>query len=133
MRRCAMTLTPRIPLGMLTPQEERIHAAVEGTLREICRRLTLLWLEFFDVEGESEAKAAEAIEVGSRYVDELMNWLDWSLWLRCEPACGLGDICHLSSWPFLAGEDPDDLTPRCVSPIDLVRFRHTNSSTIVVA
>ena len=89
MRRCAMTLTPRIPLGMLTPQEVRIHAAVEGTLREICRRLTLLWLEFFDVEGESEAKAAEAIEVGGRHVDELMNWLDWSLWLRCEPACGL--------------------------------------------
>jgi len=90
MRRCAMTQTSRIPLGMLTPQEVRIHAAVEGTLHEICRRLTLLWLEFFDVEGESEATAAEAIEVGSRHVDELMNWLDWSLWLRCEPACGLG-------------------------------------------
>ena len=90
MRRCATTLTSRIPLGMLTPQEVRIHAAIEGTLREICRRLTLVWLEFFDVEGESEAKAVEAIEVGSRHVDELMSWLDWSLWLRCEPACGFG-------------------------------------------
>ena len=88
-RRCATTLTSHIPLGMLTPQEVRIHAAVEGTLREICRRLTLAWLEFFDVEGESEAKAAEAIEVGSRHINELMSWLDWSLWLRCEPACGL--------------------------------------------
>ena len=89
-RRCATTQTSRIPLGMLTPQEVRIHAAVEGTLREICRRLALTWLEFFDVEGESEAKAAEAIEVGKRHIDELMSWLDWSLWVRCSPACGFG-------------------------------------------
>ena len=89
-RRCAMTLTSRIPLGKLTPQEVRIHAAVEGTVREICRRLTLAWLEFFDVEGECEAKAAEAIGLGSGHVNELMTWLDWSLWLRCDPACGFG-------------------------------------------
>ena len=89
-RRCATTQTSGIPLGMLTPQEVRIHAAVEGTLREICRRLTLAWMEFFDVEGESSAQAAEAIEVGRMHIDELMSWLDWSLWVRCSPACGLG-------------------------------------------
>ena len=89
-RRCATTQTSGIPLGMLTPQEVRIHAAVEGTLREICRRLTLAWLEFFDVEGESSVQAAVAIEVGRRHIDELMSWLDWSLWVRCEPTCGFG-------------------------------------------
>jgi hypothetical protein len=89
-RRCATTLTSRIPLGMLTPQEVRIHAAVENTLHEICRRLALLWAHFFDVEGADEAKAAEVIEVGYGHIDELMSWLDWSLWVRCEPACGLG-------------------------------------------
>jgi hypothetical protein len=89
-RRCATTLTSRIPLGMLTLQEVRIHGAVENTLREICRRLGLLWADFFDVEGADEAKAAEVIEVGHRQIDELMSWLGWSLWVRCEPACGLG-------------------------------------------
>ena len=89
-RRCATTQTSRIPLGMLTPQELRIHAAVEGTLREICRRLTLVWLEFFDIEEKSEADAVKAIEVGRGHVDELMSWLDWSVWVRCEPACSLG-------------------------------------------
>ena len=64
-RRCATTLTSRIPLGLLTPQEVRIHAAVENTLREICRRLALLWVDFFDVEGADEAKAVEVIEVGT--------------------------------------------------------------------
>ena len=89
-RRCATTLTSPIPLGMLTQQEVRIHAAVENTLREICRRSALLWTQFFDVEEADEAKAAEVIEVGYRHIDELMGWLDWSLWVRCEPACGLG-------------------------------------------
>ena len=148
--RCTTTLTLHIPLGMLMPQEVQIHAAVEGTVREICRRLMLAWFEFFDVEGESEAKAAEAIEVGSRHVNELMTWLEWLLWLRCDPACGFGvcnstlkfllphelppfsvqEICHLPSWPFSAGEDPYDLMPCCVSPVDLVRFRHKDPSTV---
>jgi hypothetical protein len=88
MRRCSTTQTSGIPVGLLTPQEVRIHAAVEGTLREICRRLVLVWTEFFDIEGNGEAEAAKAIEVGRRHVDELMSWLGWSVWLRCEPACG---------------------------------------------
>ena len=92
-RRCATTQTSGIPLGMLTPQEVRIHAAVENTLREICRRLGILWAHFFDVEGADEVKAAEAIEVGHKHIDELMSWLDWSVWVRCEPACGLG-VCQ---------------------------------------
>jgi hypothetical protein len=89
-QRCSTTQTSRILVGILTQQEVRIRAAVEGTLHEICRRLVLVWLEFFDVERESEAKAAEAIDVGREHIDELMNWLDWSLWLRCEPACNFG-------------------------------------------
>jgi hypothetical protein len=93
-RRCATTQTSLIPLDALTPQEARIHAAVEGTLREICRRLTLVWLEFFDIEAQGEARAAEAIDVGRRHVEELMSWLDWSLWTRCSPACGLGVRLH---------------------------------------
>ncbi|KAI9435514.1 hypothetical protein H4582DRAFT_2130500 [Lactarius indigo] len=47
-QRCATTQTSLIPLGMLTPQEVRIHAAVENTIQEICRRLVLVWVEFFD-------------------------------------------------------------------------------------
>lgn len=89
-RRCATTLTSGIPLGMLTPQEVRIHAAVENTLREICRRLAFLWAHFFDVEGADEEKVAEVIEVGHGHIDQLMSWLDWSQWVRCEPACSLG-------------------------------------------
>jgi len=92
--RCATAKTSHIPLGMLTPQEARIHAAVENTLHEICRRLVLVWVEFFDVEAADEVRSTEATEVGRGHIEELMAWLDWSLWVRCEPGCSLG-VCRL--------------------------------------
>ena len=88
-QRCA-THTSHIPLAMLTPQEARIYAAVRNTLHEICRKLVLVWVEFFDVEATDEARATISIEVARAHVDELMAWLDWSVWVRCKPECGLG-------------------------------------------
>ena len=102
--RCATTQTSLIPLGRLTPQEARIHAAVENTLHEICRRLVLMWVEFFDVEAADEVRAKEAIEIAHRHSEELMGWLDWSAWVRCEPGCGLG-VCRLVSYRFLVRAD----------------------------
>ncbi|KAI9454662.1 hypothetical protein BJY52DRAFT_713339 [Lactarius psammicola] len=116
LQRCATTQTSHIPLSMLTPQEARIHAAVENTLGEICRRLVLVWVELFDVEAADEAGAMEASEVARGYIEELMAWLDWSVWIRCEPGCNPGEVCYLPSWPFLMiGGDPYDLVPRCIS------------------
>ncbi|KAI9435515.1 hypothetical protein H4582DRAFT_654668 [Lactarius indigo] len=51
------------------------------------------------------------------HISELMAWLDWSVWVRCEPSCGLGEVCYLPSWPFPIGSDPYDMTPRCVSSL----------------
>ena len=96
--RCATT---HIPLGLLTPQEARIHAAVENTLHEICRRLVLVWAEFFDMEAADEARAKDAIEVAREHVAELMAWLDWSVWVRCGPGCNLGvcrSIFYMPPW-----------------------------------
>ena len=89
-QRCATTQTSHIPLDMLTSQEARIHAAMENTLHEICRRLVLVWVEFFDVEAADEARAVKATEMAYEHIDELMAWLDWSAWVRCEPGCSLG-------------------------------------------
>ncbi|KAF8259926.1 hypothetical protein EI94DRAFT_1750096 [Lactarius quietus] len=114
-RRCATTQTSHISLAMLTPQEARIHAAVENTLHEICRRLVLVWAEFFDVEAADEASATEAVKVAHGHIDELMAWLDWSVWVRCEPVCSLGELCYIPSWPYWVEEDPYNLTPHCLS------------------
>jgi len=117
-QRCATTQTSHIPLGILTPQEARIHAAVENTLHEICRRLVLVWVKFFDVEAADEVGAAEATVVARGHIAELVAWLDWSVWVQCEPGCSLGDICYLSTWPFGLGGNPYDMTPRCISLYD---------------
>ncbi|KAH8977501.1 hypothetical protein EDB92DRAFT_2075767 [Lactarius akahatsu] len=114
-QRCATAQTSHIPLGLLTPQEARIHAAVENTLQEICRRLVVVWVEFFDVEAADEARATDASEMAHEQISELMAWLDWSVWVRCEPRCGLGEVCYVPTWPFPMGGDPYDMTPRCVS------------------
>ncbi|KAG2076603.1 hypothetical protein BDR04DRAFT_1149044 [Suillus decipiens] len=29
-----------------------------------------------------------------------MSWLDWSVWIKCRPACGPEEVCYLSSWPI---------------------------------
>jgi hypothetical protein len=50
--RCVTTQMLHIPLGMLTPQEVRIHAAMESTLGEICWRLVLVGVNA-RVEGAS--------------------------------------------------------------------------------
>jgi len=121
-QRCATTQTSHIPLSILTPQEARIHAAVENTLQEICRRLVLVWVEFFDVEAADEAGATEATAVARRHIEELIAWLDWSVWVRCEPGCGLGEICYVPSWPFHLGGDPYNMTPHCISLDDRARL-----------
>ncbi|KAI9435521.1 hypothetical protein H4582DRAFT_1817493, partial [Lactarius indigo] len=114
-QRCTTAQTSHIPLGTLTPQEARIHAAVENTLHEICRRLVLVWAEFFDVEAADVARATEASEMAHGHISDLMAWLDWSVWVRCEPGCGLGEFCYSPSWPYFEEDDPFDLTPRCRS------------------
>ncbi|KAH9056821.1 hypothetical protein EDB87DRAFT_1686835 [Lactarius vividus] len=114
-QRCTTAQTSHIPLSILTPQEARIHAAIENTLHEICRRLVLVWVEFFDVEAAHEARAMEASEMAHGHISELMAWLDWSEWVRCEPGCGLGEFCYIPSFPYFEEDDPYDLTPRCRS------------------
>ena len=150
-QRCAMTQTSHIPLGTLTLQEARIYAAVENTLHEICRRLVLVWVELFDVEAADEAMADEATGVARGHIEELIAWLDWSVWVRCEPGCSIGvcclilyfslvrtdrclgreqEICYIPSWPFkFIGGDPYDMTPRCISLKDVIPAHSTAAHT----
>ncbi|KAJ7608045.1 hypothetical protein DFH06DRAFT_1149224 [Mycena polygramma] len=30
----------------------------------------------------------------------LMAWLDWSVWVKCRPACGVEETCYLPTWPY---------------------------------
>ncbi|KAI0045169.1 hypothetical protein FA95DRAFT_159148 [Auriscalpium vulgare] len=117
--RCAESQTAHFLLDTMTPQERRIRDAVQGTQTEICRRLGTMWLDAFDIQvWTDEDKISKALGRWRREVGELMAWLGWPEWVRCEPACGVGSMCYVATWPFWLGDDPTDLSPRCISRSD---------------
>ncbi|THH17485.1 hypothetical protein EW146_g3336 [Bondarzewia mesenterica] len=112
---CSTTQTSHIRRDTLTSQEEKILAAVEETLHEICRVLGVMWVHAFDIETATEQLLGELVKGWREQVKSLMNWLDWSMWVRCESACGPESICHIPTWPFRSDEDPNDMTPRSLT------------------
>ena len=144
-QRCARTQTLYVPLGQLTKQERRILDAIEDVLHEICRVLTSMWIDAFDIEVASEEHASMAVQSWRQSVQDLMTWLDWSVWVGCNPACGMEvrvkiviyclehgitkavgqSFCHTPTWPFSQEEDPEDVTPRCIR-----RIRPYNSTFV---
>ncbi|KAG2366998.1 hypothetical protein BDR07DRAFT_1273059 [Suillus spraguei] len=108
---CATTHTTamikKIPL--MTPSERLLFKAVEDTTREICRVTTNMWAVgamsgvdiLFPMELNEESNIAFEIMVDWRQdIEKLMSWLDWSIWIKCQPACGPEEICYLPTWPL---------------------------------
>ncbi|KAI0043674.1 hypothetical protein FA95DRAFT_1628815 [Auriscalpium vulgare] len=122
--RCATTQTGRILDHTLTEQERLIRDAVEGTLREACRRLTGMWVEAFDIERETDMRKREVLQAFATEVEELMTWLDWSVWVKCRPECNPDQMCYIPSWFFYywLDKDPNDMTPRCISKLETSSF-----------
>ena len=87
-KHCASTHTAWAPEALLTPQERVIKGAVEEVLFRICSVLGDIWVDAF---GSEEADVEELEEFLVRWesdISGLMDWLDWSIWLRCDPGCG---------------------------------------------
>ncbi|KAF7293221.1 J domain-containing protein [Mycena chlorophos] len=73
----------------LTASEGLLLKAAQETTREICRTLVNLWAD--GVENVS-------IPRWRREIDRLTAWLDWDVWLTCEPACDI-DVGNMpSAW-----------------------------------
>lgn len=78
------------------------------TNREICRVITRMWAKgvlsgFDDMLPYSVDHAKEAESVLSEWriqLDTLMGWLDWSVWVKCRPACG-PEVCDVGYLAFL--------------------------------
>ena len=86
---CASTHTAWGPETLLTPQEKIIKAAVEEVLLRICGALGSIWLDAFDSEKSSVRELERFLEKWRSDITQLMDWLDWPIWLKCEPACGI--------------------------------------------
>ncbi|KAJ6480551.1 hypothetical protein C8R47DRAFT_1322488 [Mycena vitilis] len=115
----------------LTSSEHLLLDAVDGTNREICRVLVRMWAAgvhagidpLLSHEGYSTLSHLSLIESWRADTQALMVWLDWSVWVKCRPACPVEEMCYLPTWPFFwvqwtTPEGSDDLwkrpQPRCI-------------------
>ena len=87
-KHCASTHTAWAPETSLTPQEKVVKRAVEEVLSQICGVLGDIWVDAFDSEEAGVEELERFLEKWQSDIIELMDWLDWSMWLRCDPACG---------------------------------------------
>ncbi|KAJ7855646.1 hypothetical protein B0H14DRAFT_3448956 [Mycena olivaceomarginata] len=86
--------------------------AVEEVNHEICRMVVGMWNEgvtggLDDVLLPVDPPIAHGSVVLTRKwqttVNDLMTWLDWSVWIKCRPAYGFEEMCYLPTWPFDGG------------------------------
>ncbi|OAX32761.1 hypothetical protein K503DRAFT_776317 [Rhizopogon vinicolor AM-OR11-026] len=107
---CATTHTSFIGTrGILTPSERLLLQAVQETSREICRVITRIWASGF-IAGLDPLYPADQDIPADRIrtlmgewkedIARLMSWLDWSIWVKCRPACGVEEMCYLPTWPI---------------------------------
>ncbi|KAJ4469799.1 hypothetical protein C8R41DRAFT_802073 [Lentinula lateritia] len=107
----ASTSTPTF-----TPSEKLMLSALRATNREICRTITKMWADGVNHRVETSLKISgvnrplKAIyDRWKQDVDALMLWLDWSIWLKCNPTCNTDEMCYLPMSPYLVpGADPTE-------------------------
>jgi hypothetical protein len=135
-RLCATTHTimmiNRIPL--MTSSERLLLKAIEETTREICRVTTNMWAVgvmsgldiLYPIELDEEPNFAQIMNDWRQDIQKLMSWLDWSIWIKCRPACSPEEMCYLPTWPMNVpgrrrqpprnATDADDLADRVGYP-----------------
>lgn len=97
---CATTHTSSLisESDPMTDSEILLLQAVQGTTREICRVITKMWAAGVYVGLDPSLNTKESPDINEvknlwnaweEDLDRLMAWLDWSLWVRCDPGCGL--------------------------------------------
>ncbi|KAL0069445.1 hypothetical protein AAF712_003470 [Marasmius tenuissimus] len=99
----------------LTKSEQLLLASIRTTSKEICRVLVNAWgIGFLARSTGSNSKSANhtsiqgIVTTWQADITRLMEWLDWSMWVKCKPACGDEELCYLPTWPFFGGPPPAD-------------------------
>ncbi|KAF8551386.1 hypothetical protein OG21DRAFT_1381954, partial [Imleria badia] len=109
-KHCATTHTYSMEsdLDSMTDSEKLLLQAVRGTSREICRVVTKMWAAgvYAGIDPVLNTKdspdIAEVTRIWNAWaedLDNLMTWLDWNVWVKCNPGCGPEEMCYLPTWP----------------------------------
>ncbi|KAF7343520.1 hypothetical protein MSAN_01972300 [Mycena sanguinolenta] len=113
----------------MTASERLLLRALDDTNHEICRVVVKMWVAgvhagldpFLPLEALSGHPRQDPLVVIQRWQTDntaLISWLDWAVWVKCQPACGVEQMCYLPTWPFFYN-GPDDHRwerpqPRCI-------------------
>lgn len=84
---CATRHLAHFPVTKFTKQERLLYNATKEALHEICRVHTAAWRDVFDVEEQDASVAERLLAKWKPEFDALIEWLDWPVWMKCEPAC----------------------------------------------
>ncbi|KAJ7762140.1 hypothetical protein B0H16DRAFT_1368950 [Mycena metata] len=95
----------------LTLSEELLLNAVEETNREICRVVVRAWAQgvaaglddALPVDSPTHPDGKALVSTWKADIEQLMAWLDWSVWIKCRPECSFEEMCYLPTWPFMGG------------------------------
>ena len=97
---CATTHTYSMEseLDSMTDAEKLLLKAVRGTSREICRVVTKMWAAGVYAGIDPLLNTKESLDISeithlwnswAEDLSHLMAWLDWNVWVKCNPGCGL--------------------------------------------
>ncbi|TFY52639.1 hypothetical protein EVJ58_g9898 [Rhodofomes roseus] len=128
----ATTVTHRSGVR-LTPQEELLRVSVETVLSRLCSDYGSMFVESMEADEHAPIDSIKALIAGwEDRVVALMEWLDWTEWLRCDQVCASDSVCSMPLWPVsmwmgLGGgmprrpgggrddsDNPEVWKPRCV-------------------
>ncbi|KAH0832968.1 hypothetical protein J3R83DRAFT_11946 [Lanmaoa asiatica] len=107
---CATTHTYSMEseLDAMTDSEKLLFNAVRETSREICRVVTKMWAAgvytgldplLNTKESPDIAEITRLWDTWTEDLNPLMAWLDWNVWVKCNPSCGPEEMCYLPTWP----------------------------------
>ncbi|KAF9526538.1 hypothetical protein CPB83DRAFT_794652 [Crepidotus variabilis] len=120
----------------LSHSEKLLLGAIRETLTEICRVLIGMWAEGAErglaknsvvLSDEDELIGAGLLTLADSWrsrTQGLMNWLDWSSWAACQPACSIEEMCYMSTWPWFMGLSgvisPEEYRPfpKCIRRVE---------------
>ncbi|KAJ6500467.1 hypothetical protein C8R45DRAFT_977819 [Mycena sanguinolenta] len=118
--RCTSQATGFLSDTQMTPQERLLRISVESVLTRLCNDFGVIFAQSSDL---AESKSLNrnprlSIQQWTQRIEDLMEWLDWTVWLRCEEVCPLDHVCSVPMWP-IAWAGPWDsnggsLKPRCM-------------------
>ncbi|KAJ1310735.1 hypothetical protein OPQ81_009257 [Rhizoctonia solani] len=95
-----------------TAQEERLVKSIDTVQGAICSSLITIWATAFD-SAEKPLFAERMVSEWRTEIENLMGWLDWHVWVKCDPPCSAGLQCVLATWPWDVQIGDEDIGPMC--------------------